>query len=147
MGLQIQPLVWKSTHRNLTKKLLLQLDLSARHEYDQSQRCFHVFGDNKMITLCPLGAKCKLSCQMHWCGADRFFQDWIHQKDNLHAHLVQNVDLKVKCTFVEFMTRFKTKSTRKTQSCQVATIDLQLHSHLVQNTYVESLKPHEHQSL
>jgi hypothetical protein len=84
---------------------------------------------------------------MHWCGADHSFQDWIHQKDNLHAHLVQNVNLKVKCTFVEFMTQFKTKSTRKPQSHQIATIDLQLQSHLVENTHVESLKPHEHQSL
>jgi hypothetical protein len=75
------------------------------------------------------------------CGADHSFQDWICQKDNLHAHLVQNVNLKVKCTFVEFMTQFKTKSTRKTQSRQIAIIDLQLHSHLVQNTHVESLKP------
>ncbi len=37
-------------------------------------------------------------------------------EDNLHAHLVQNVNLKVKCTFVEFMNQFKTKSNRKTQS-------------------------------
>lgn len=59
----------------------------------------------------------------------------------------KNVNLRVKCTFVEFMTQFKTKSNRKTQSRQIATIDLQLHSHLVQNTHVESLKPHEHQSL
>ncbi len=74
------------------------------------------------------------------CGVDHSFQDWIFQKDNLHGHLVQNVNLKVKCTFVEFMTQFKTKSTRKTQSCQIATIDLQLHSHLVQNTHLESFK-------
>jgi hypothetical protein len=113
----------------------------------KSQRYFHVFDDNKMITTCPLSAKCQLSCQMQWCGADHSFQDWMHQKDNLHAHLVQNVNLKVKCTFVEFMTQFKTKSNRKTQAHQIATIDLQLHSHLVQNTHVESLKPHEHQSL